>query len=418
MKSAHSSTRCALWLTALVIAFSTYSANAREPAEAQALPEWFTTAMAQEKSKLKSTKVSVGDGFFTSQMAGKRMGKPQPLDGGWYMQSNIGTASPLECWVFESTVDPATLAANVAKAGMQSAEQANGKLDNLQLHSVDAGAYDNAPYLALEWLYTVGEPPNALAGLAKVRVAVLPGATLACGHNMMGFRETFANAFETMVRQAKVSTEPTHYYEEVLVQKIGGQPVGFAHTTFTLDEDGDTNILMLESMLIPVDGATLTTSDTWHSAFSRTDGSLINQVTATSENGELTTQLALEPMGDGTWAVSGVFQGKEVYEEIPGNAQPMSEIGQMHAVQHLLADDEAGDVTMTVWVPTADPTRFLEAGVSMPAEGRDEGYGTLTLGPLAIAAQFDQSGSLLTGRMDAGPADMVMERVWADGTPP
>ena len=97
---------------------------------------------------------------------------------------------------------------------------------------------------------------------------------------------------------------------------------------------------------------------------------------------------------------------------------PVSEIGQMRAVQHLLTDSEKSSVTMNVWIPAADPTRFLEAGVSMGADGRDEGFGTLTLGPMAIAAQFDQAGSLLNGRLDAGATQMVMERVWADGTPP
>ena len=91
---------------------------------------------------------------------------------------------------------------------------------------------------------------------------------------------------------------------------------------------------------------------------------------------------------------------------------------QRRAVQHLLTDNGMSDVTMSVWIPAADPTRFMEAGVSMDAAGREEARGTLTLGPMAIAAQFDDSGSLLTGHMNAGAVDMAMERVWADGTPP
>ena len=83
-----------------------------------------------------------------------------------------------------------------------------------------------------------------------------------------------------------------------------------------------------------------------------------------------------------------------------------------------MADTETSNVTMEVWIPAADPTRFMAADVSMAPDDRDEGRGTLTLGPMAIAAQFDASGSLLNGSLDAGPAQMVMERIWADGTPP
>lgn len=404
-------------LATVLLAMSAPNVQAQEATGAW--PEWLQEAMAKESRKLRSKKVSVGDGFLNSRLAGKPLGDPQAIDGGWYLSSNIGTASPLECWVFSTTVDPATMAANIANVSIQASEQANGPLGNRSIHFVDAGTYDNAPYLALEWFYTVGEAPKALAGLAKVRVATVDGTTLACAHNFLGYRESFAKAFEEFVREADLpGSEPSHHYEEVIVQKIGDQPIGVSHSTFTRDEEGDTAILIVESLLIPVDGSTLSTSDTWHSSFSRADGTLINQVTAKSENGALTMRLSLDPLDNGDWLVSGIFQGKEINEEISGAAQPMSEIGQMRAVQSLLADAERSSVTLDVWVPDADPTQFLQAGVSLDADRRDDGYGNLTLGPLAIVAQFDVTGSLMSGRMRAGAAEMLLERVLANGTPP
>jgi hypothetical protein len=246
-------------------------------------------------------------------------------------------------------------------------------------------------------------------------VAVRDDATLACGHNDPGYRQTFAAAFERFVRSARISREgPTHYYEEVLVQRIGDQSVGVAQSVFFLDEEGDSQIRTFESALIPVDGQTLNITDTWRSTFSRPDGTLINQNVASSENGELTMQLSLAPTAEGAWRVSGTYHGKEIARELDGSAQPVSEIGQMMAVQELFASKDRSNVDMPIWIPAADPTRFLTAGVALD----DDGGGNLTLGPMTIAAQFDRTGSMRSGRIQAGVASIEVDRVWVDGTPP
>lgn len=409
-------------LFALVTSLSPVAALRAEgpaPAAPNALPDWLQKAMAREARKVPASRVEVGDGFFESRLVGELTSKPQEVDGGWYMLSNIGTAAPIECWVFTDPVDLATLAANIAEASMQSAAQLNGRLGERSIYHVDAGAYGAAPYLALEWFYTVGEPPQARVGLSKVRVALQDEVTLACGHNDAGYRETFAKAFEGFVRGARFDKgTPAHYYEEVVVQKIGSQPIGIARSTFTRDDEGDSEINVVESALIPVDGSTLSTTDTWRSGFSRPDGTLINQSVATSENGELTMQLSLAPMEDGSWYVSGTYHGKTIERELEAGARPVSEIGQMMAVQQLFNDVERDDVAMDVWIPQADPTQFLSAGVAMAADGRAEGLGQLTLGPMSIDAEFDPSGSLRSGHMQAGVMSVELDRVWVEGTPP
>lgn len=389
------------------------AANANQPSGA-AWPSWLEEAMNQEAGKLRSRKVSIGDGFFNAKLAGKAT-RPQTIEGGWYFSTDLGTRAPMECWVFSDTVDPATMAANVADGVIQASASANGPLGQRNVFFVDAGSYERSPYLALEWMYSVGEAPRAKAGLAKVRVATVDSATVACAHNHVGYRETFAKVFEQLVRTARVAGEVADYYEEIIVQTIGDQPVGIAHATFTHDEDGDTQILVVESSLIPVDNSTLHVSDTWRSSFSRPDGSLINQVVAKSENGALTMNLELGSTGEGSWLVRGTVQGKEISYEIDGTAQPMSELGQMLVVNDLLASDERDEASMDVWLPDADPSRFLPAGVVLDAERGGNGHALLTIGPMSIAAQFDRSGSLLNGSMQAGAAELRMERVWVAG---
>lgn len=401
-------------VAALTLAEPPASAQQAEAGEPE-WPQWLVEAMGQESLMLRARKVVLGDGMIATRLAGKPAADPQRIDEGWYVSRDIGTGVPLECWAFTTIVDPATLASNIAEQSMLASEQVNGPLGDRNLYYLDAGAYEGIPYVALEWFYAVGEAPNTLVGLAKVRVAVKDDFSFACAHNFIGYRETFALAFEQFVREAKFDgSEQAPYYEEVVLQRIGDQPIGISRSEFTLDAEGDTQIVMMEASLMPVDGKTLTTSDAWYFGWSRPDGTLINQQVAKSENGELAMSLALDPLEGGAWWVSGTLQGKEIDQEIDGAAAPVSELGQMLAVQDLMADSQRQSATVSVWVPAADPTQFLEAEVALDPEGR----GRLTMGSLSIAAEFDPSGSLLTGALQAGAAEMVLERIWVRGTPP
>ena len=381
-------------------------------------PGWLVDAMAQESLMLRARKVELGDGVINTRLAGKPAADPQSTPDGWYVTRDIGTASPLECWAFTTVVDPATMANNIAEQSMLASEQVNGPLGDRNLYSVDAGAYDGAPFVALEWFYSVGEAPNKLVGLAKVRVAIKDGYSFACAHNFLGYRQTFALAFEQFVREAKFdSTEAAPYYAEIFVQRIGEQVIGVSRTSFNVDAEGDTQISMMETSMMPVDGSTLAVADTWHSSWSTPEGELINQRAEKSENGELTMNLSLDPLDDGNWSVSGTLQGKAIDYQVDGAMAPMSELGQMLTVQRLMADPSRKSANISVWVPAADPTRFLQAEVALDPKSAD-GRGRLVMGPLNISAQFDQSGSLMTGTVQAGAAEVVMDRIWVSGRLP
>ena len=124
--------------------------------------------------------------------------------------------------------------------------------------------------------------------------------------------------------------------------------------------------------------------------------------------------LALQPDGE-DWLVSGTLQGQQIEHRLDGNVAPVSDLGQMMAVNSLF--NGGGDqVTMDVWVPGANPTQFLASRVELT--DKQQGDAVLTMGPMSMNVRFEPSGSLLAGTFKAGAAEINMERIWTDGAFP
>ena len=378
-------------------------------------PAWLQQAMAEESLRIRTRSVNVDDGRYKFKLAGKPE-KPEAIDGGWYLASDIKAESPLECYVFDDDMNLATLVVTLADLNIDATSNANGPVDNKSIYFLDAGAIDGVPYIALEWIYTVGEAPNALVGFTKVRAAINNGLPQACSHNVLGYRETFARAFEKFVRSARHTRNSAQpYYVEVLQQNLGDQAVGVAWMTYTLDDDGDTEVRTMDSVLIPVDNSTISFTDSSTLSFSTPDGRLINEYTVLVENGELVTDLELGRGDDGNWSVSGTFQGKLIAQTIDGEFEPLSDLGQMRTAKELFAGDQATS-TIDIWAPQIDPTQFLQASLSRD-DGEIELRGKIVLGPMSMTAQFDMFGSILSSSMQMGAAEFRIDRVWVHGTP-
>lgn len=379
-------------------------------------PDWLREAMARETGDIESTPVALADGQYRFSIAG-RTAEPGAFDGGWYIQSDIGSDGPLECYLITDSTDLATLIVNLADANIDAqAEAYGGPVANRDVYALDAGAIDGVPYLAIEWMYTIGEAPKALLGLTKIRAASHGDVVQACSHNVVGYRESFRRAFEDFVRSINLpGNGPEPYYEEVTVQSLGEQRVGIAAASYTLDEAGDSKIETFMSSLVPIGPGALSYDDSSTISWSTPDGLLINTYTASSENGELVTNLEFARNGDGDWLVAGTFQNKEIEVVIDGTAEPLSEVGQMRVARTLFEGD-AAEAAFPVWVADADPTQILDGKIVREVSG-DALSGRLLLGPLAFEAQFDDFGALAKAGMQMGATVVSIDRIWHRGTP-
>jgi len=405
--------RAALLLVSVALVGGAAASHAQQP---DGWPEWLHEAMAKESANLKATAVTAADGRYRFRLAGNPA-QPGAFDGGWFFESDIGSEAPLECYLFDEDTDLATLVVNLAEVNIEANAEANaGPVGNRSIFALDAGAIDGAPYLALEWMYTVGEAPKALLGFTKVRAAIQGGIVLACSHNYLGYRETFADAFAEFVSSAQQpEADIAPYYEEVALQSLSGQRIGITRVTYSRDEEGDSLINMTSSALVPVGPASISSSDSSTISWSTADGRLINVHSADSENGELVNNLQLARNDNGDWVSSGIYQGKNIEQVIDGNLEPLSELGQMQVVKSLF-DSDATEAAFTLWLANADPTRFLE-GKLIRENVEVIGQGTLSLGPLTFDARFDDDGALSHATMRMGAAEMAVNRVWTQGRP-
>lgn len=398
-------------LTATLLAFIATTAQAQQ----DDWPDWLNKAMSKETKRLKYKEVSTDDKKYSFRLAGKP-GDSGAFEGGYYWESDIKGEAVLECYIFTEPSDLAALASNLTELGIESQSEANGggPVANRNVIHLDAGAINGAPFLAIEWLYTMGEAPNTLVGYSKVRAARNGDIIQACAHNFTGYRDTFAKAFEEFVKSAQQpASDMPAYYEEVALMRLGEQNIGVARSAYRMDDEGDTQIVTHTASIMPVAPGVVSSDDATTTSWSTADGLLINSYSASAQNGELGHDLQLRRDDEDNWQVSGEMQGKPITATMDGALQPQSEIGQMQTAAALFAGEQQ-QTTFLAWLPDADPTKMLEGSITRD-DAEVANQGTLTLGPLSLSARFDESGSMSSADISIGAAVMTLERIWKNG---
>lgn len=379
-------------------------------------PEWVQEGMAKElrKSKLRQVKMPI------ETISIKLPGKPapaEPIEDGWYINSDIKAGSPLECYIYTTALDLASLTNILAENNIAAvAEGSGGEVGIRNVHYTDAGVVDGYPYMALEWVYTVVTGTETQVGFTKVRTAAKGDIAFACAHNYLGYRETFAKAFSDFVENAEYEVpSPAPYYEEISTIDFNGMNAGVIYFSFAEDDEGDIEIFTAEATILPVDASTIVASDGITISYTAPDGELYNSIAVNVENGEITSNLRLERNDENAWFSGGTMQGKQVETILDGEISPASDLHMIATARDLFAGDDTA-ATLDIWVPSADPTRFLQATFTRD-DAEVERQAQVSLGPLNFVGQFDEHGNLANSVMAVGPVTVEVSRIWSAGTP-
>jgi hypothetical protein len=382
-------------------------------------PDWLGELRAREADPIASQAIASDDRYFRARVPARPQGGVTPVDDAYALRLDIGSETPMDCWIYREGLDFATSLAALSDSTFEAIGESFGRVEQRQIEQVDAGVLAGHPYLSVDWLYRIATESGPQVGQIKHAIASKQGRGIYCQHNELGFARSFQRVLGGLLGSleydAPDDAEP--YFTQVSTIAVQGMRVGLERTTLVRDEVGDTRVDTKTSLLVPVTSDTLQVSDTFAVEFARSDGSLINQVHVETSNGELVSQLELNPTGADGWEVEGTFQTKPVSARFRSASPPTSWLGEALALRRAIARTGVGsEIRLSRWVPQADPTRLVDETLSIERRVEADRFAArLAMEGLEADLVVGADGSVASGEVPMGFASLVIERVYVGG---
>ena len=395
-------------------------ALAATAATAAGEPQWLQEARAREATLPEPAAIASKDGRFRARVPARPRGEITEEQGSYSIELDIGTgAEPVWCEIYPEGLDLANGLAATSATSFELIAKAQGRLEAREIERTGAGWNGAAAFLQAEWIYVVNVEKEKRLGALKQIVFERNGVGVYCAHNEIGYRQTFERAAHELARTLEWETEaPAGRYSEVFAVKLGEHTSGVAQIRVQRDEDGDDRVTSSLSMLVPVAAGEVRAHDEFNVEFVDADGELINAVQVSNQNGELDSNLRLDPHEDGGWLVSGDFKGKRIETRIPGDRAPSSSLRQFALVQALLQEPEpAGRSVHYLRWSDDSPTAFVEGTVTAVAPlGAGLWSTRFASEGLVFEAVADmRDGTMTRASIPMGPLQLQLERVAVSG---
>jgi hypothetical protein len=375
------------------------------------------SVLERETRGLASRRIDGPDAAFSMQASARLVVPVGVRDEGWFLALDIGTESPLECWLFREQLHLAWTGQRVTENAFGLLAENFGAVQERSLRRSEARAIGDMPALAIEWIYSIEGALGVDVGHLKIHGATRSGQTLYCQHNELGYARTVERVFDEISRSLEMAERrPAPYYEELSLVSVGESPVGVVRLTMHRDAAGDTEIYSHLSLILPLAQDRVATHDTSFVQFATPDGALINEALITVENGRQHTELRLDPVGEGRWRVSGRHQARAIDEQFEADLPLTSELGLLRARRAALAlDGEHAQLMLKGWGPVT-PARPVDLGVEVTGRAPDGGYRARILnGEQVVRATLDESGSVREVEIPMGNVTLTGRRTFQRG---
>jgi hypothetical protein len=382
--------------------------------ELDQFPNWFKESMAREIEVNKETRVTI-EKFNVDQNVKGKVKLIEEADGTWYYNIDIGTESPVECYVFEDFDGTANSFYAIMEHSLKSVEELNKKSLSAQFnYAIDSGVIGNTPYLLLDILYNLGEGKAKVAGVLK-GMSVRTDQTLqVCIHNEIGYRKTFFETVESFIEAIVANDSTLEFFEPIYQFTLNGIPVGYGREKYATDADGDVNIQKDSAFMIPVDTSSISRTDSVAVEWSSPDGSLINADINTIENGVATSQFAISYVNE-QWLVEGQLQGKTITSELEYEGWLISGFGSFLETA-TLRKSKLISAEFNIWIPEADPTTVMKLTISKISNNDDANL-KIDMGPISMKILADDNGVFKQGIMARGPVNIGIKLLSVKGEP-
>ena len=405
-------TSVACLLTALL---STAPATAKDYITSEQLPDWFSKSLVKEAKDLPRTRLSL-PAFPINATGLGTWSEAQSDDNYWYFTVDIGSESPVECWAFQEYDGLANSLVNMMKYAVNNVSaNLNKTLESQYNFSLDVSNLGNVPVFSYDILYNLGETDERVSGLMKGMSAESANGLQVCLHNEIGYRETFKDVFTSFVNAVDRSANVKPFFFAINGMKMQGERVGIVSEKFSIDADGDVEIVEATSLILPVDANTVSSTDSLARSWSRIDGTLINTYEYTVENGEVLSSMGLSRT-EGTWVIEGEIQGKKVNSELSYDDVFTSNFGAYLETQKL-ANSDQDSLSYNTWSLEGDPTQ--PTPTVMYKKSQKNGLLELVaeIESFKIEYTVDEDFIMQRAKVEMGPIDYSVMPMYVSGKP-
>lgn len=377
-------------------------------------PKWFQDNMSREVAISGNSKLTLEEYELDVQVKGN-FTLVENTEGTVTYHVDIGTGSPVECYIFSEYDGPANSLVSLLDYGLTGVEALNNKkLSAKYTYSLDSGVINKTPYMALDVLYNLGSGNAKVSGVLKGMSALTGDRLQVCMHNEIGYRESFATVFKSFVKGFAQHQQSQSFFDVSYQLSINDIPMGFILESYSEDADGDVQIKNTTSLIIPVDGSNVSRSDSVSNSWSYVNGSLINAHEYTVENGELSSNFQLAYQDD-AWQVSGLLQGKEIKATLEYNEYLLSGYGSYVELEALRKSENAS-AQFKMWNSSGDPTSALTVTLSKIEDDPNANF-EIDMSSLVMKFLADEDGIYQKGSINQGPISMHLDLMHSNGKP-
>lgn len=323
----------------------------------------------------------------------------------------LGGTQPLTCTLFEDGVDVGGRIFRVL-----SAIKSRGQLVPLRPASVEV--IERFPAVFLDLGYLMDQQGTLGRGQVKVLAYSSDDASLVCLHDEPGYARTFkrvASALAAELARALAKVREVPVFRSVDLLSTQGLTLGFARTSWFRNPDGTLRLVSVGSMVVPRSQSDWLTTDQLSVTLAAKDGTVTRKRGLLWSNGEVEKDVTLERKKAGTYAYQGTVQGKALQGELKtrDGKDLASDLLQARRIKQVLLSGKKAELRLEDYLPEANPVALTPVTMQkLPGPGRVSAW----VGTLQLEGTFDADGVSQKSSMQAGPATIVQERLFSEGS--
>jgi hypothetical protein len=275
------------------------------PAPGATSPD-FDALLARESTGLVASDLKGPAGAFTTRVSSKGAVQTALSEGIALLDIPIGAESPVHCQVFPGDVDPGGTLSHLF-------EDARKNVEFRQMTPWSVTAIGGAPAAFVRGIYLSSGPRGKSLGQLKAMINTLPGHTVLCVHDELGYEKTFTTVVTELGEHLEFSgaKQEAPHYIEIQRATTQGVPIAFARIEM-VNKPGKHGQVVNGFAMIPISEAEIRFDDYYEVQELDATEHLATGVWVDATNNQLGLKLKIEHGKGGTYTYAGEEKGKPV----------------------------------------------------------------------------------------------------------